>query len=89
MFDWSDEKDALLRQRRGVGFQDIVWAIESGGLIGIYDHPNPTKYPQQQILKVQMNDYVFIVPCVRENETYFLKILYPIRRATKEYRHEA
>ncbi len=88
MFDWSDEKDAELRIARGVGFQDIVWAIENSGLIGIYEHPNANKYPHQLILKVLLGDYVFIVPCVRENETYFLKILYPSRRATKDYRDE-
>lgn len=88
LFDWSDEKDEELRQTRGVGFQDIVLAIQDGGLLGIYQHPNSTKYPHQFILKVLFSDYVFIVPCVQENEVYFLKTLYPSRKATREHRHE-
>ena len=40
VFDWSDEKDFKLRKERGIGFDDIVFHIASGDLLGVVPHPN-------------------------------------------------
>ena len=85
MYDWSDEKDALLRRERGIGFQEVVFHIEQGDLMAITDHPNPSKYPEQKIVFVKIDDYIYMVPFVESQETLFLKTIIPSRKATKQY----
>jgi len=49
-FDWSDEKNELLKKLRGVSFEQVVLAIASGDLIDRLKHPNSKKYPNQMVL---------------------------------------
>ena len=84
VFDWSDEKDFKLRKERGIGFDDIVFHIASGDLLGVVTHPNTEKYPNQKIMYIDIDDYVYLVPFVEEEGRKFLKTIIPSRRATKE-----
>tara|TARA_Y100001934_G_scaffold257317_1_gene326348 strand:+ start:126 stop:410 length:285 start_codon:yes stop_codon:yes gene_type:complete len=83
VFDWSDEKDAKLRQERGVGFQEVVFHIDRGDVLEVAEHPNQKKYPGQKILFVRIDDYVYLVPCVEEAGKTFLKTIIPSRIATR------
>jgi len=85
VFDWSNEKDAALRAERGIGFQDIVFHIDQGDILAITDHPNSEKYPNQKIIYIRIDDYVYMVPFVESNEGKFLKTIIPSRKATKHY----
>ena len=51
-FRWSPEKNETLKTERGVSFESIVVAIESGGLLDILAHPNQARYPRQRVLVV-------------------------------------
>lgn len=84
-FRWSPEKNEALSVARGVSFEIIVVAIESGGLLDILTHPNPDKYPRQRILVVAADNYVYLVPFVDEQEYFFLKTIIPSRKATRGY----
>jgi uncharacterized DUF497 family protein len=84
-FRWSPEKNETLRKGRGVSFESIVVAIESGGLLDIVAHPNPRQYPRQRVLVVAYGNYVHLVPFVEEADCYFLKTIIPSRRATRDY----
>jgi uncharacterized DUF497 family protein len=84
-FRWSPEKNETLRADRGVSFESVVVAIESGGLLDILTHPNPAKYPRQRILVVALDDYVLLVPFVEEEDYFFLKTIIPSRKATRDY----
>lgn len=84
-FRWSSEKNETLRSERNVSFENIVVAIESGGLLDILAHPNPAKYPKQRILVVACDNYAYLVPFVEEEDYFFLKTAIPSRKATKEY----
>ena len=84
VFDWSDEKDFKLRKERGIGFDDIVFHIASGDLLGVVSQPNEEKYPNQKIMYIDIDDYVYLVPFVEEEGRKFLKTIIPSRRATKE-----
>jgi len=75
----------FLRVERGVSFENIVVAIESGGLLDILAHPNPMKYPKQRILVVACDNYAYLVPFVEEEDYFFLKTVIPSRKAAKEY----
>jgi uncharacterized DUF497 family protein len=84
-FRWSPEKNAALAADRGVSFETIVVAIESGGLLDVLAHPNAAKYPRQRVLVVTADNYVYLVPFVEEEDYFFLKTIIPSRKATREY----
>lgn len=84
-FRWSFAKNETLKVERGLSFERIVVAIESGGLLDIVAHPNPAKYPGQRILVVACENYVHLVPFVEEEEYFFLKTVIPSRKATRNF----
>jgi uncharacterized DUF497 family protein len=88
VFRWSPEKNEALATDRGTSFENIVVAIESGGLLDIVAHPNQAKYPRQRILVVSADNYVYLVPFVEGEDYYFLKTIIPSRRATRDYLHQ-
>ncbi|MBK9326414.1 MAG: BrnT family toxin [Hydrogenophilales bacterium] len=82
---WSPEKNETLRAERGISFESIVVAVESGGLLDILAHPNRTKYPKQRVLVVACDSYAYLVPFVEEDDYFFLKTIIPSRKATRDY----
>ncbi len=86
--DWDEAKNIKLKAERGVSFDDILTALETGNLLDRIAHPNQKLYPGQQILVVSLNEYVFLVPFVEDNEKLFLKTIYPSRKFTKAYLQE-
>lgn len=84
-YRWNEEKNEQLKQSRGVSFEDVVLAIESGGLLDVLAHPNPRRYPNQKVLVVAVMEYVYLVPHVEEPDQIFLKTVIPSRKATRDY----
>lgn len=84
-FRWSAEKNESLKLSRGVSFESIVVAIDSDGLLDIVEHPNVTKYPNQRVLVVSFDGYVYLAPFVEEADYFFLKTVIPSRKATRDY----
>ncbi|KAF0122641.1 MAG: hypothetical protein FD151_662 [bacterium] len=84
-YDWNDDKNELLKKLRGVSFEQVVLAIVSGDLIDRIRHPNPEKYPNQKIFLVKIEDYIYSVPYVEDDEKIFLKTIMPNSKATKKH----
>ena len=84
-FRWSREKNDSLKAARGVCFESIVVAIESGGLLDVLAHPNRVNYARQRVLVVAHDSYVYLVPFVEEEDYFFLKTIIPSRKATRDY----
>ena len=84
-FRWSAEKNEFLKLSRGVSFESIVVAIEADGLLDIVEHPSVTKYPNQRVLVVSFDGYVYLAPFVEEADYFFLKTVIPSRKATRDY----
>ena len=84
-FRWNPKKNETLKADRGVSFESVVVAVESGGLLDILTHPNQARYPRQRILVVASDDYVYLVPFVDEEGYFFLKTIIPSRKATRDY----
>ena len=82
---WGEEKNKKLKKERGIGFEHVVIAINEGLLLNVLEHPNKKKYPNQVVLLVKIEQYVYAVPAITENENYFLKTMYPSRKYTKLY----
>ncbi len=85
IFDWSNEKNRILQEQRGICFEQIVIAIEDGDVLEVLEHPNQRKYKEQYLIIVQINDYVYVVPAVIDGDIWFLKTIFPSRKYTKKY----
>lgn len=85
-FRYDETKNANLLAIRGIGFEEIILEIKNGNLIDILEHHNQTKYPNQKIMQVMCLGKIYCVPYVKEMDgTFFLKTLYPSRKAAKKY----
>jgi hypothetical protein len=84
-FRWNHEKNEALKIERNISFEEIVLAVEADGLLDQLRHPNPEKYPNQSILVVALDGYVYLVPYVEEPDYFFLKTMIPSRKATRDY----
>jgi uncharacterized DUF497 family protein len=84
-YQWADEKNAVLKETRGVSFEQVVMHIENGDVLDVMAHPNKTTYPHQQVLVVNINDYAYAVPFVEQGNERFLKTIVPNRKLTKQY----
>ncbi len=85
MFYFNQEKNIILKQQRGINFDEIIDLMDSGHLLDVVDHPQPKKYPGQRIYVVDVRGYIHLVPFIKDGETTFLKTIYPSRKATKLY----
>ncbi len=84
-YQWNHEKNEKLKLERGISFEQVVMHIERGDLLDIVRHPNQSKYPNQRLLVVEIQDYAYLVPFVESDKGKFLKTIIPSRRATREY----
>ncbi|RYH31836.1 MAG: DUF4258 domain-containing protein [Alcaligenaceae bacterium] len=84
-FRWGPEKNDQLMAARGISFEQMVVAVEAGGLLDVLVHPNPSKYPNQKVLVVASDGYAYLVPFVEQEDHFFLKTVIPSRKATRDY----
>ena len=84
-YAWNPEKNDLLKEERGISFEEIVLNIQLGNEVDIYEHPNQERYPGQKISVVLIEGYAYLVPFVENGEEFFLKTIIPSRKATKQY----
>ena len=68
VFTWSSNKNELLRNECYISIEDIVVNITLGNELVIYGHPNQECYPNQKISVVPVEDYVYLVPYIENNE---------------------
>ncbi|HJW81666.1 MAG TPA: hypothetical protein VJ396_05420 [Acidiferrobacterales bacterium] len=85
-FRWNPQKNELLKADRDISFEDVILAIESGGLLDVVEHPNSARYPNQGVFVVAIASYVYLVPHIEEPGYVFLKTIIPSRKATRDYR---
>lgn len=84
-FDWNRDKNEELRANRNITFEEVVFALMTGGLLDIVEHSNQAKYPNQRIFIVNVGDYAHLVPFVESEESVFLKTIIPSRKMTQKY----
>jgi len=85
IFNWNPDKNQQLIEERGISFEDVVFYILQGDVLDDLKHPNPDKYPNQRVLAVKVEDYVYLIPYVETDDEFFLKTIIPSRKATKQY----
>lgn len=84
-FNWNEDKNVSLKQERRISFEEILKGIFGDGLLDIVEHHNQTKYPNQRIFIVRINDYVYAVPFIESSDEIFLKTIIPSRKMKKKY----
>lgn len=88
IFRWDNEKNELLKNARGVCFEQVVLLMEKGEVLDTIEHPNQEMYPGQKIAVVLIDAYAYLVPYVEHNEEIFLKTIIPSRKATNKFVRE-
>jgi uncharacterized DUF497 family protein len=83
--EWSNEKNELIKKTRNVCFEDVYNAILNDKILDIIPHPNQNKYPNQKIIILKINNYVYYVPYVINKDKMFLKTIIPSRKYNKIY----
>ena len=84
-FRFDQKKNAILQNERGVCFDDVIYAIETGNILDITEHHNKEKFAHQRCMVVNIDGYACLVPYIENEEGIFLKTIYPSRKATKRY----
>ena len=85
VFRWDNEKNELLKNSRGVCFEQVVILMEREDVLETVEHPNQNKYPGQKIATVMIDDYAYLIPYVQISDEIFLKTIIPSRKATDKY----
>lgn len=84
-FTWNPDKNRLLREVRGIGFEEVVFHVEKGDVLDVIEHTNQERYPGQRMYVVDVEGYAHLVPFVENDEEVFLKTIIPSRKATRDY----
>ncbi len=82
-FVFSPDKDSKVTGERRISFQDAINAIMDNRALAFVQHPNQDKYPNQKIIYVDIEEEVYVMPCVEDSDTIFLKTLFPSRKACR------
>ena len=83
--NWDPDKNRKLIEERNISFENVIFSLQSGGLLDDISHPNKVKYSHQRVFVISIDDYVYLVPYVENEEEIFLKTVVPSRKATKQY----
>ena len=84
-YEFDPEKNIWLKEKPGVSFEEIIYYINNGHLLDVIKHPNKEKYANQYFYVLDIDDYVYLAPFVRQENKIFLKTLFPSRKHTKKY----
>ena len=87
-FEWDAEKNEWLKKERGISFKQIIFHLSQGDLWKVASHPNQEEYSGQEIYFVIVENYIYLVPYIREENQIFLKTIIPSRKATRDYEKE-
>ena len=85
-FDYSREKDLILKESRNVSFRDVIQAYRTGKKLADLENKNK-KRTNQRLLVVNIGGYAFAAPYTidEKRKRVFLKTVYPSRKLTKKY----
>ncbi|MBX3179433.1 MAG: BrnT family toxin [Candidatus Hydrogenedentes bacterium] len=84
-FNWNHAKNQQLVETRGISFEDILFYIQQGQVLDDLEHPNRSRYPNQRVFVVGVDDVAYLVPYVEDDSEIFLKTIIPSRKATRKY----
>jgi|TARA_R110000868_G_scaffold32617_6_gene118762 uncharacterized DUF497 family protein len=84
-FAWNPEKNEELIKERGISFERAIQHIENEQVLDVIKHPNTSKYPNQYMFILEIDNYAYLVPFVENDSEIFLKTIIPSQKATRKY----
>lgn len=87
-YNWDPNKNEKLKTERNISFEEIVFHIEQGDEVEVFEHPNQDRYPGQKISIVLIEGYAYLAPYVESETEIFPKTIIPSRKATKKHERE-
>ncbi len=85
-FEFSAEKNSKLIAERKISFEEIITELEEKRIVAVGKNSN--KYPGQEIFYVNLKNEIYVVPFIKKDEeTIFLKTIFPSRKARKIFLH--
>lgn len=83
--EWDEKKNHQLQAQRDLSFEMIEVALQQSKLIDVTDNLS-SNHLGQQVLIVDIDGYLVVVPFVEDEEKLFLKTAFKSRKATKDYK---
>lgn len=84
-YNWNNDKNELLKKsERNISFEAVVSAIQNNQILEIIDNPS-SNHSKQKCYVLAINDYVYLVPFVENDNEIFLKTIFPSRKHKKFY----
>ena len=87
-YEWSPAKNEWLKEQRNISFEQVIFHLSQGDVWKIADHPNQKDYPGQKIYFVVIEEYIYLVPHIIQEDLIFLKTIFPSRKATRDFQKE-
>ena len=84
-YAWNPGKNEWLKREWGISFEEVVFHIEAGDEVDLFEHPNQSRYPGQKVSVVLIEGYAYLVPFVESESEIFLKTIIPSRKASKQH----
>lgn len=81
-FNWSSEKNQILKQEQNLSFEEITYLIESGQILSVEENPGR---PDQKIYILEIDNYAVVAPFVETENEIFLKTAFPSRKYSKRF----
>jgi len=87
-YEWDPQKNQWLKTARNISFEKILFHLARGDVWKLADHPDQENYPGQKMYFVIVDEYIYLVPHVIEEDYISLKTIIPSRKATRAYKRE-
>lgn len=81
---WDPVKNQKLQIERNISFEEILVCIKNRQVLAIIQNPSK-RYKVQKVFVVELNNYIYYVPFVKDGNDIFLKTIIPSRKLTKKY----
>ena len=78
----DEQKNNKLILERWISFEDLVKSIRNWYLLDCIDNPS-SNHNNQKLLLVIINDYIYAVPIIINNDHIFMKTWFPCRKYKK------
>lgn len=84
-FDWNEDKNQALKEKRGMSFERILIVLAEGTILAVLEHPNPGKHQGQWLYILEIDNYAWVVPYRNEGGKRVLITAFPSRKYTHLY----
>lgn len=83
-FEWDKKKNEKLKKERKISFEQVIKSIIEGNLIDIIENLS-SFHKNQRVFILKINNYIYYVPFVEDEEKIFMKTIIPSRKLKKKY----